>query len=96
MKNQIKLPLFALLLVATSSFAVSAFAEEAPCKQIKAACEAGGFVKGGHKNDGKGLFKDCMKKILAGESVAGVTVPADEVAACKAKKEKRNSAKHST
>lgn len=94
MKNQIKLPLFALLFVASSSFAFSVFAEEGPCKQIKTACEAGGFVKGAHKKDGKGLFKDCMKKVLDGKSVAGVTVPAEVVAECKARKEKKHSAKH--
>lgn len=93
MKNKIKLPLVALLFIVSSSFAFSAFAEEGPCKQIKSACEAGGFIKGAHKKDGKGLFKDCMKKVLDGESVPGVTVPAEEIAACKVKKEKRRSAK---
>lgn len=70
---------------------VSAFAQgtapkgEHPCKQIQAACESAGFVKGEHKEK-KGLFKDCMHPILAGQSVAGVTVGADVVAACNANK----------
>jgi hypothetical protein len=55
-----------------------------PCKTIEAACSAAGFIKGGAKT-GKGMMKDCMKPIMSGESVSGVTVTADEVAACKAK-----------
>lgn len=69
---------------------VSAFAEHhensKPCKEIKAACEAAGFKKGDHKEQ-KGLYKDCFQPIMAGQSVAGVTVGADVVNACKEKKE---------
>lgn len=66
---------------------VSAFAQkgEHPCQQIKSACESAGFVKGDHKEK-KGLYKDCMQPVLQGQSVAGVNVGADVVAACKAKK----------
>jgi hypothetical protein len=86
----------ALVLIALNALALSpAFANEGegPCKQIKAACEAGGYTKGAHKKTGKGLFVDCMKKIMEGEAVEGVTVPAEEVAACKAKKEKHHAKK---
>ena len=94
MKNQTKLSLLSLAVLASSLVAFSSHAgETGPCKQIKAACEAGGYVKGSHKKNGKGLYIDCMKKIMAGESVEGVNVPADEVAACKEKKEKRAAAK---
>ncbi len=60
-----------------------------PCKEIKSACEAAGFVKGGHKEK-KGLHMDCMKKIMNGESVEGVSVDSAKVSACKEKKEKRH------
>lgn len=74
--------------------ALSASADEVgPCKQIKAACEAGGFVKGAHKTTGKGLYKDCLQKIIAGSPVEGVSVSAETIAACKAKKEKRAAVK---
>jgi len=91
MKIEPKLSLLSLALLASSLVAFSAHAEEKshPCKALHAACEAGGYVKGAHKKNGKGLFKDCLKKLMAGESVEGVTVPSDEVAACKAKKDKR-------
>lgn len=63
-----------------------------PCKTIKAACESAGFIKGGHKEK-KGLIQDCMKPILAGNAVAGVTVNSDEVTACNAKKAARKAKK---
>ena len=81
-----------LLSVALFFAAGSALAEpgehgDGPCKAIKAACESAGFYKGGH-DKGKGLGMDCMKKIMEGGSVPGVSVTADQVAACKAKKAK--------
>lgn len=85
-----------LSLVAASAFASNPSGEKSPgpCKKIVSACEAAGFVKGGHKKNGNGVFKDCLNKILAGEAVANVTVPADEVAACKEKKAKRQAKKN--
>lgn len=74
---------------------VSAFAgheDSKPCKEIKEACESAGFKIGDHK-DKKGLMKDCMHPIMSGQSVAGVTVSADVIAACKAKKEAHQSSK---
>lgn len=70
--------------------------ESHPCKEIKAACEAGGYTKGGHQpktNSFKGLYKDCLMKIKEGQAVEGVTVPAATIAACKAKKDKRDERK---
>ena len=69
------------------SFALTgiAFADTHPCEKIKSACEAAGFTKGDHK-DGKGLHKDCMKPIMSGQTVAGVTVDAGDLQACQAKK----------
>ena len=81
-----------LLLVAmVSVFAGFAQAEENigkdhPCHEVKTACEAAGFVNKSHKKDGKGLHIDCIKKLIAGETVPGVTVAADKIEACKAKK----------
>lgn len=68
---------------------VSAFANHdgaKPCHEIKSACEAAGFKKGEHKEQ-KGLYKDCVQPIMEGKSVAGVTIGADVVTACKEKKE---------
>jgi hypothetical protein len=57
-----------------------------PCKTLKSACEAAGYYKGGHKQDNKGLWKDCMQPLLDGKTVAGVSADAAVVAACKEKK----------
>lgn len=71
---------------------VSAFANHEgakPCQEINLACQSAGFKKGDHK-DKKGLMKDCMQPILNGQAVAGVSVSADVVSACKAKKMAHN------
>ena len=99
MKTQIKSESVVLLL-AGMAIAVSTLAhagepgnqKAGPCKEIKAACEAAGFVKGGHKSD-KGLWKDCIQKIKEGQSVAGVNVSPDQVAACKATVQKHRERK---
>ncbi|MBI1861458.1 MAG: hypothetical protein HYR96_11130 [Deltaproteobacteria bacterium] len=57
-----------------------------PCKKIRAACEAAGFTKGGHKSSSKGLWADCIKPTMDNRTPAGVTVAAVDVVACKAKK----------
>lgn len=93
MKSHFSRSAFVLYVLVPSFSALSANAAESkPCKEIKAACEAGGFVKGAHK-EGKGLYKDCLKKIIGGETVAGVTVAPELIAACKAKKGKHGSPK---
>lgn len=56
-----------------------------PCLEVKKACESAGFMKGKHK-EGKGLFKDCMQKLSNGETVEGVSISADAIAACKDKR----------
>jgi hypothetical protein len=65
-----------------------------PCKDIKTACTGGGYLPHTHKKTGKGLYVDCMKKIMNGETVEGVSVTADTVSACKARKEKRHERKN--
>ncbi len=85
-----------LALVGSLFIFTQARAESQPCKEIKAACEAGGYTKGGHNkktNTYKGLYKDCILKIKEGQTVEGVTVPSETVAACKAKKAKRDAKK---
>lgn len=64
-----------------------------PCKKIKEACETAGFKKGDHKKDNKGLYIDCMKPLMAGQTVAGVTVSTDDVSACKDKQAKHKAKK---
>ena len=93
------------IILATLFLASSAFANHhkevehtGPCAPIAAACKAAGFVGGGHKKDGKGLFADCLKPIVVdNKPVAGVDMSkVDDAskAACKAKWEEHK-AEHS-
>jgi hypothetical protein len=84
----------AVLTLSASAFAdtpapapAAAAPEIHPCKQLEEACKSAGFVKG--DKNGKGLFKDCIKPLSEGQSVAGVNVDASLGPACKAKKGER-------
>jgi hypothetical protein len=55
-----------------------------PCKAIADACKNAGYVHGGAKS-GNGIMANCLKPLLEGQSVKGVSISAEEVAACKAK-----------
>ena len=82
-----------MILVLSLALGYAAHAKgDHPCKEVKQACEAAGFTKGGHKEK-KGLHIDCMKKIMNGESVEGVNVDAAKVASCKEKKDAHQSKK---
>ncbi len=70
------------LAVGGSAFAEDAPPVDAPCRTIAAACKAAGYT---HHSQEKNLRRDCMKPILTGQAVAGVTVDPAEVSACKAK-----------
>lgn len=59
-----------------------------PCHGLKKACEDAGFIKGGYKQ-GKGLYKDCLKPIMQGQTVKGVTVNPNDLAACQAKHQQK-------
>jgi len=82
-----------IVIVSALSYGTLSFAEGGgkneplpkPCQTIATACEAAGFHRGGHK-EGKGLWKDCVAPILDGRTVAGVSVAADDVKACQAKR----------
>ncbi len=53
-----------------------------PCLEVKKACEAAGFSKGKAK-EGRGLVKDCMRKLSEGQSVDGVKLNPAVIKACK-------------
>ena len=93
----------ALLIVLGGLASMPAFAANAgnvpgACKQIAAACQTAGFIKGDWKK-GDGLWRDCVDPIIQGQtSVQGATKPLPSVdpsvvAACKAKHPKYGSGK---
>lgn len=81
-----------LIILCASFFSSPGFATTGspnPCNEIQKACEAAGYRRGGHqprKNIKRGLFRDCMKKILKGDTVKGVRISADRIVACKERK----------
>lgn len=88
-----KLFLFSVL---TLSVPLAAFAREghaSPCKKIITQCETAGFKVGAHKSTGKGVYVDCLGKVLKGETVAGVTADKADVDACSAMKAKHHAKK---
>ena len=88
-----------LVLVSLSLFSLSWAKEgkergDGPCRKIKKACKDAGFIKGDHKKTGKGLFVDCMKPLMNGENVSGVSVDSQDLSACKERKEARKERKN--
>ena len=69
-----------MLQIAVLALALTSFGAQAKggCKKIEKACKAAKLKK----------HADCLDKILAGETVPGVTADAADVEACKAKKAK--------
>lgn len=55
-----------------------------PCRAIAEACRAAGFERRGAPD--KGFWKDCMKPIMLGQTVAGVTLDPATVKACRVSK----------
>lgn len=56
-----------------------------PCKAIASACLNAGFVESDSSTD-KNIWFNCMKPIILGQSVTGVTVDASVVQSCKTDK----------
>ena len=70
----------AMIQVAVLALALTSFGAQAKggCHKIEKACKAAHKAK----------HKDCLDKILAGETVEGVTAEMADIEACKAKKHK--------
>jgi hypothetical protein len=54
--------------------------DKSSCKTIAKACVDAGFAKG---KEGKKFWKECMKPIILGQSVKGVTVDDATVKSCR-------------
>lgn len=83
-----------LLMTTVMLFSLPTFARakgngNGPCKQVREACQAAGYYKGGWK-EGKGLWKNCVNVILEGGVVAGVPqFDQSQLVACKEKRAQR-------
>lgn len=80
--------LFSIVMALSFSATAEVIPTEGPCKRVKEACEAAGYLPGQH-NQGKGLWMNCMNKLKNGKTVPGVNASASDVEACKAKATER-------
>ncbi len=55
-----------------------------PCMMVAKACVHAGYTQ--HGSADKGFWKDCMKPVIMGMSVKGVSIDADVVKQCRADK----------
>ena len=53
-----------------------------PCASLLSACSTAGYFDDSTKN--KSVFMDCLKPLMSGQGIPGVTVSASDVNACKA------------
>lgn len=53
-----------------------------PCMAVASACEDAGF-RLSKKTPGKNIWHDCVKPLVAGQSISGVTVDPKDLDACK-------------
>lgn len=63
----------------------TAQSSEHPCRSITRACKDQGYSLGSYRSSGKGLVKDCLEKVVAGKTLAGVQVDFDTISSCKTK-----------
>ncbi len=78
-----------LMMMAAALFTTQVYAADLgkmndfiPCKNIASACEKAGYTR----NSNKKFWFECMKPVLMGKTVSGVTISAADVKACREKK----------
>lgn len=55
-------------------------ADNMSCKMIVKSCLDAGYTR--HEGEGKQFWQDCMKPVITGKQVTGVTVDSKDVKAC--------------
>lgn len=81
-----KIQLIAILtsaVLAQAGFAHGSMMKGSACEPIAKACVKGGFAKADNKMK---FWQDCMKPLILGKSVKGVSVDAATVKACRESK----------
>ena len=78
---------FAVLLalfIAQPAFADMDMSDDPACATIAKSCQDAGYT--GHGTEAKQFWKDCMKPLVMGKTVDGVTVDPKDASACRAAK----------
>lgn len=77
-------------LVLTYGQVATAETADHPCRSITRACKDQGYSLGSYRSSGKGLVKDCLEKVVAGKTLAGVQVDFETISSCKSKWKSRD------
>ena len=77
--------MFLMLMAVIASQQVFADNDSRSCQTVAQACKAAGYT-GERNNESKKFWQDCMKPILQGQTVNGVTVDPTAVQTCRTDK----------
>lgn len=78
---------YPLALLAAIVFVSPAFADDSKeCASIAKSCLDAGYTSNDDVTTGKQFWMDCMKPLVLGKTVSGVTVDPKDVKACRAAK----------
>ena len=80
--RQVRTILMLMAILAAQQAAGSA--SDKSCSTIADACLAAGFVK--TESTTKGIWRDCMRPVILGKTVSGVSIDASVVKSCRADK----------
>ena len=82
--RQVRTILMLMAIVAAQQVFAADSARDKSCSTIADACLAAGFVK--TESTTKGIWHDCMRPVILGKTVSGVSINASVVKSCRADK----------
>src|SRR6476469_5841867 len=82
--RQVRTTLILMAILAAQQVFAAESASDRSCSTIADACLAAGFVK--TESTTKGIWHDCMRPVILGKTVTGVSINATVVKSCRADK----------
>src|SRR6185295_17454700 len=82
--RQVRTTLMLMAILAAQQVFAADSAGDKSCSTIADACLAAGFVK--TESATKGIWHDCMRPVILGKTVSGVSIKASVVKSCRADK----------
>ena len=82
--RQVRTILMLMAMLAAQQVFAAGSASDQSCSTIADACLAAGFVK--TESTTKGIWNDCMRPVILGKTVSGVSINASVVKSCRADK----------
>lgn len=73
-----------VLVVVLALFAISRQGRnKRPCRKLMQACQAAGFRRGATPVERKNFYDGCLKPLMNGQTVSGITINTSDAEACK-------------